>query len=289
MHASDRPVVTRTDLTEGLRRAGLGGGETVLVHSSLSRFGWVEGGADAVIDALLEVLGPDGTLVMSAITITAEYTEAQVRAALAGRIDRETPWFDVENTPTYAGRIAETFRRRPGVQRSQHPTHSLSATGPRAAELLADHHVHPSCGLESPYERITRLDEGRILLLGVSHERNTTMHTFEELAADPYMLHEPLCRIPFRAGGQEHLAETTLHRWHIDRELGRLESRYIDAGVETVTLIGASPVRLCDGPGLRRVTMEALSADPFALVTPLGRRQWQTMQQRGNLIDRVEL
>jgi aminoglycoside 3-N-acetyltransferase len=278
-------MITRQDIVQGLRRAGLQGGEVVLVHSSLSRFGRVEGGAETVIAALREAVGPAGTLVLTAITITAEFTEAHVRAAMAGQVNRTLPMFNVAETPTYAGTIPETFRRQSDVVRSWHPTHSVSAAGPMAAELLADHHLRPSCGLDSPYERLTRLEQGRILLLGVSHERNTTMHTFEELAGHPYMLHEAACRIPFVSPDGERLAETTLHRWHIDRELGRLESRYIDEAAETVTLIGEAPVRLCRAGAIRRITLDALAADPFALVTAKGRRQWAAMTASGNRID----
>lgn len=288
--SQDTPVVTRADIVAGLRSAGLAGGEVVLVHSSLSRFGYVEGGSDTVIDAVLDVLGPAGTALFTAITTSAEFTVAHVRATRAGTIDREQPMFRVAETPTWAGRIPETFRRRNGVLRSWHPTHSVCGLGPSAAELLAEHHRGSSCGLGSPYEAITRLDRGRVLLLGVNHERNTTIHTFEELAGHEYMLHEPTCRIPFLdPEGQERLAETTLHRWHIDRELGRLESRYIDAGGQTVVTIGAAPVRLCRATVLREVTLAALEDDPMALVTDLGRRQWRRMCETGDTLSPTDL
>lgn len=287
---ADKPTVTKDDILAGLRTLGLRGGEVVLVHSSLSRFGRVEGGAEAVVAAVREAVGPDGTAVFTAITITAPFTEGHLRAAMRGEVERGLPPFDVRTTPTWAGRIPETFRTQPGVQRSWHPTHSVAAAGPKAAWLLADHHRRPSCGLDSPYERLTRLTEGRVLLLGVSHESNTTMHTFEELRGHAYMLHPYECRIPFLGpDGREQMATTTLHRWHIDRELGRLESRYIDAGHETVAPIGAAPCRLCNAKGLREVTMAALQEDPFALVTPLGRRQWAKMVETGDLVSPAKL
>ena len=111
------------------------------------------------------------------------------------------------------------------------------------------------------------------------------MHTFEELTGHEYMLHPQTCRIPVRTPTGEVLAETTLHVYFIDRELGRLEAQYIDAGAETVTLIGAAPVRLCDAPLLRRVTLEALRRDPWALVKPAGKRSWERMKAAGNLLE----
>ena len=257
----------------------------MLVHSSLSSFGWVEGGAEAVIDALREAIGPDGTLVMSAITITAEFVAAHVRAAIRGEINREYPIFDVEKTPTWAGHIAETFRNMPHVARSWHPSHSVTALGPKAEELLADHHVRPSCGQDSPYERITRLEEGRVLLLGVTHESSTTIHAFEELAGAEYVVHPQTCRIPFRTPEGERLATTTLHIYHIARELGRLESRYIDAGAETVTVIGRAPVRLCRAKPMREITLEAIRKSPYILLTPAGLKTWEKMKASGEYLE----
>jgi len=278
-------AVSRDDIVAGLRRAGLGGGEVVLVHSSLSSFGWVEGGAEGVIEALRETVGRDGTIVMSAITITAEFVAAHVRAAIRGEINREYPVFDVEKTPTWAGLIAETFRNMPEAVRSRHPSHSVTALGPKAGELLADHDLRPSCGQDSPYERITRLDEGRVLLLGVTHESSTTIHAFEELAGAEYVVHPQICRIPFSTPEGERIATTTLHVYHIGRELGRLESRYIDAGAETVTIIGRAPVRLCRAKPLREITLEAMRKSPYMLLTPGGVKAWEKMKASGEYLE----
>jgi len=87
----------------------------VLVHSSLSSLGCVEGGADAVIDALLDVLGPGGTLVVPTLTGT-ESLSAE-----------NPPRYDPDATPCWTGRVPETLRRRPGAMRSLHPTHSVAA------------------------------------------------------------------------------------------------------------------------------------------------------------------
>jgi len=281
----DQPAVTRETIVQGLRRLGLEGGDVVMVHSSLSRFGRVDGGAEAVIEALHEAVSPGGTVVMSALTITPAFVEAHVRAAREGHIDRAHRVFDVAETPTWAGRVAETFRLRPDVVRSWHPSHSVTAAGPLAEELVAGHHLAAACGRDSPYERITRRDDGRILLLGTSHEVNTTMHGFEELAGVPYVEHPEVCRIPIRTPAGETLAETRLHRFHVRRELGRLEGHTITAGAETVTRIGTAPVRLCRARVLRSITLEVLEQNPWALVTPRGRRAWEKMQATGNVFD----
>lgn len=281
----EQPKVTRLDIVHGLRRLGLRGGEVVLVHSSLSRFGHVDGGAVAVIDALREAIAPGGTLLMPALTITPEFVAAHVRAARDGRIDAGYPVFDAADTPTWAGRVPEVFRHIDGVVRSLHPAHSVTALGPMADGLLAGHHLAAPCGQDSPYERLTRLDEGHILFMGVSHEVNTTLHGMEELADLPYAVHPETCRIPIRTFDGEDLAVTRLHVYHIARELGRLESRYLNAGAETATLIGTAPVRLCRARPMRQITLDALAADPWALVTPRGRKAWEQMRATGNLLD----
>lgn len=120
------PHFKKDDLVDDLRRLGLQEGDTVLVHSSLSKIGYVEGGADTVIDALLEVIGNQGTLLMPTLTVGGRMV-SQLRE---GRL------FDYRNTPTGLGIINEAFRKRAGVLRSIHPTHSVCGIGPNAEFLL---------------------------------------------------------------------------------------------------------------------------------------------------------
>jgi aminoglycoside 3-N-acetyltransferase len=147
--------VNKEDIEAGLWALGLKKGDSVGVHSSLRRFGHVEGGADAVIDALLEVVGQGGNVVMS--THSANVSE-----------DRRTPeeiamgvsWllklfpYDPKETPVRTGIIPETFRKRKGVVRGSHPSNSIASLGPNAKEL--------SEGWDRLLER-----DGDILLIGV--------------------------------------------------------------------------------------------------------------------------
>src|SRR5713226_1133799 len=138
-----RPVVTRAMIEAGLRDLGLGPGNIVVAHSALRSFGWVEGGEDAVIDALLAVIEPTGTLCMPALSY-GDYGP-----------DHPPPLFDPRTTPGIVGRIPERFRQRLGVRRSLHPTHSITAIGARAEEILRDHDLSLTpCGPESPWGRI---------------------------------------------------------------------------------------------------------------------------------------
>lgn len=182
--------VTRAMLVEQLRACGLVQGQCVLVHSSLRRLGWVAGGPVAVITALLEVLGDSGTLMMP--THTADNTDPAnwcappVPPAWWPILREHLPAYDPACTPTRdMGRIAETFRCWPGVVRSEHPIGSFAALGPAAECLTAGHtNLEEMFGEQSPVARLYELD-GSVLLLGVGHDCNTSLHLAEYRASWP--------------------------------------------------------------------------------------------------------
>ena len=122
------PTITRARIAADLEKLGLQRGGLVLAHSSLKSIGWVEGGPETVIDALLDVLGPEGLLVFPSFQKGGEH-----------KLLREGVVFDVRSTPTGQGLLPETFRRRPCAIRSLSPTHCLAACGPGAGALLAGH------------------------------------------------------------------------------------------------------------------------------------------------------
>ncbi len=156
--------VTREDIVSGLRNLGVQTGEVILVHSSLRHFGYLEGGPEMVIEALLEVVGAEGTLALPGFSFQLK--------------DLPSPVFDVRNTPVWASKLYEAFRTRPGVLRSHHVTHSVCALGARERELTGEHSQGP-CGPESPFRKIVEWG-GKIVLMGVSHNANTTFHAVEE-------------------------------------------------------------------------------------------------------------
>jgi aminoglycoside 3-N-acetyltransferase len=174
---------TRESLAADLRQLGVAPGMTLLVHSSLSSLGWVVGGEATVVQALLDVLGPDGTLVMpahsGANSDPAQWSRPPVPEAWWPVVREHTPAFDPHLTPTrQMGRIAELFRRWPGAVRSYHPQVSFAALGPQAKFITANHTLEDSLGEDSPLARIYNLD-GWVLLLGVGHGNNTSLHLAE--------------------------------------------------------------------------------------------------------------
>lgn len=176
-------AVTAARLVSDLRRLGVEPGMDLLVHSSLSRLGWVVGGAQSVVEALEEAIGPSGTLLMPAFSLAApepsRWENPPVPRAWWSTIREAWPPFRPDLTPTRGlGVVPETFRHQTGTLRSLHPTLSFCARGPKARRLLAGHSLDFGTGEKSPLARLYALG-GHVLLLGVDHGSNSSLHLAE--------------------------------------------------------------------------------------------------------------
>ena len=220
------PATTAT-LRRDLQALGLQPGMLVLVHSSLSRLGWICGGAQAVVQALLDVLGPNGTLVMPThtpqLSDPAGWQAPPVPEEWWEPIRHGMPAFDPNLTPTYGmGAIVECFRHVPGVLRSYHPHASFAAHGPLAYSITRDHALNETLGERSPLGRIYTHD-GWVLLLGVGHENNTSLHLAE------YRANFATKRIittgaPLQAEGQQ--------RWVIFQDIDYITDDFAQIGAD---------------------------------------------------------
>lgn len=180
---------TRSSLAEDFRNLGLKKGMTVIVHSSLKSLGWVVGGPVAVVQALMDVLTEEGTLVMPAHTAhysdPAGWLNPPVPEKWWQVIRDEMPAFDPEITPTYfMGAVVEAFRTFPGVIRSNHPTESFAAWGKNKETIISGQTLDFALGEDSPLGKMYELG-GHVLLIGVGYDSNTTMHLAEHRVPNP--------------------------------------------------------------------------------------------------------
>ncbi len=242
---SERPA-TVSSLVADLGRLGVEDGMTVMVHSSLRSLGWVAGGAQAVVDALLAAIGPTGTLMMpthsSSLSDPALWVAPPVPESWWEPIRTETPAYDPRLTPTRAmGAIVECFRDLPGVIRSAHPMVSAAAFGPHAQTLVSEHALDHGLGEGSPQARLYDLD-GHVLLLGVGHATNTSLHLSEYRWADgaPPMI---IQSSPVLVGGER--------RWvsyadidEDDSDFDRIGEAFAVTGLQRTGQIGAGEALL---------------------------------------------
>ena len=241
-------------IVAGLKKLGPLYGSRVLVHSSLSSFGHVEGGSDAVIDALLETVGTSGTVIVPTLTATALHSADN------------PPVFDTENSACWTGRIPETFRKRPEAIRSLHPTHSVAAIGADAEELTREHSFSISpCDEKSPFGKLTQLNNGYVLLIGVDYESVTAFHHVEELAGAEYHMQSGFTKASLVIDGKNVERHYMLHQWGTARDFNVMEPVFVERGVQKMGRIGDSEVRLLHAPGIRQVTLSCLRADPRVL------------------------
>ena len=239
--------IAKNLLSSGLRRGGL-----VLVHSSLSSMGRVPGGAETVIRGFLRALGPEGTLLMPALSFE--------------RVTQAHPVFDVLRTRSTIGVIAEYFRLRSGTLRSVHPTHSACGVGLQAEELLAAHSLDATpCGPHSPYSLLWD-QAGQILFLGCGLGPNTSMHAVEELVEPPYLFTGAVEYRIILADGRETAVRCRRHNFSgLRQRYDRLAHLLNKSSLKRGRVLDAN-VAVVESRPMWEKGLEALRKDPFYFV-----------------------
>jgi aminoglycoside 3-N-acetyltransferase len=162
--------LNQAELEADLRNLGVRVGRDLLIHSSMSKLGPVQGGAVAVIRGFQAVAGPEATLIMPAYPTPATMSQWM----------HDPAPFHMAESPSRMGILTEVFRRMPGALRSAHPSHSVTALGPNARDYTAAHHqAETPCGPGSPF-LIHAERGGDILCIGTGVGKITSYHLIED-------------------------------------------------------------------------------------------------------------
>lgn len=179
-------AITRSVLAADLSALGIRRGGVLMVHTRMSALGWVVGGSETVVRALLDALGPEGTLMAYVSWQDHVYHASDWPAEHRDAYLAEPPVFDVSTGEAARdhGRIPERLRTWPGAERSAHPEASVVAAGPRARWLTAEHPDDDAYGARSPFARLGEAG-GQVLMLGAPLETLTLLHHAESIAGAP--------------------------------------------------------------------------------------------------------
>ncbi len=249
--------VDKNQIRAGLHDLGVMSGDLLLVHSSLRSFGYVEGGADTVIDALLETVGDSGTVLVPTLTFTVLKSWPHL--------------FSVGKAPSSSGRITETLRQRKEAVRSGHPVSSAAAIGSQAAYLTAAHRDTP-CGPDSPYFRLYELG-GKVVFFGASLGSNSVFHCAEEIVRPAYLGFATIkgAIVEDRDGRRR---TVTARRYDcfdrgITRHLGNMEPVFLERGLLQRAMIGESRTYVIDAQANVDVSCEVLTENPDYILSAL--------------------
>jgi aminoglycoside N3'-acetyltransferase len=245
-----RETLTAGAITRDLRRLGVRPGDLLMVHASLRAVGPVTGGPDAVLAALLDAVGPEGTLMAYVSWDRSPYDETLGGNRLTPAEKEAWPAFDPATAAPYPGwgYLNAVICRHPGARRSGHPDASMAAIGPLAETLVADHPLTSAYGPGSPVARL--IDRGgKVLLLGAPLDAVTVLHHSEAIANLPHKRRVRTEMPVLDAHGQKHWV--TLEDWDsngiTDRFAAAAEAGGMDA-VETIARAYVMGDRHAEGP-----------------------------------------
>lgn len=259
-------IITKEDLIHQFLSIGLRAGDHLLVHSSLSKIGYVENGPQDVVEALLEIVGPGGNLLMPN-SPNAEYQLSYIQ---------NVDYFDVANSPSKLGVISEYFRLLPNAIRSAHPTEPVSCIGPDARYYTQEHFGEQTpYTSKSPFYRISEMG-GKILYLGVSFDNaGTNLHTLED-AVDNFkfpVYYSEIFDVKVRfMDGNEAMMKTKVHNPEQSkkRKCDGLIPLFEQKGILQKVQIGKAKALLVDAKGLLQVMVEEYNERGVTMYTPNG-------------------
>jgi aminoglycoside 3-N-acetyltransferase len=243
----DRQPISKSHLIEQLHTLGIRPGGVLQVHTSFRAVRPVDGGPEGLIEALREAIGPDGTLVIPSMS------------------DDDDHPFDPKATPCLGmGIVADTFWRLPGVLRSDSP-HAFAAAGPHAARITAPHPIDVPHGLDSPVGRVWELD-GQVLLLGVGHDANATIHLAENLAGVRYRRRKYLTDLEDGKPTRFDYAEID----HCTEKFVLLDGWLEEKGQQRTGIVGYATARLAQSRDIVDTVVERLRRDETLFLHPKG-------------------
>ncbi|MBN4077515.1 AAC(3) family N-acetyltransferase [bacterium AH-315-C20] len=258
-------TLSKDDLIRELKNIGIVKGDHVLVHSSLSKIGYMEEGPKTLVDALLELIGEEGTVLMP----TSPNNVFQLNYI------RNTPNFDVRNSPSKLGAITEYFRKLPGARRSIHPTEPVSAIGALADYFTKDHlgEITPYTE-KSPFYRLSE-KEGKILYVGVTLAMaGTNLHTMEDAVDFKYPVYHTEI-FDFEVidyEGVAHRIKTKVHNpvYSRKRRCDDLIPMFVAEGAMKKVQIGEAETLMVDAKRFHEVMIEQYEQKGVTMYTPHG-------------------
>ena len=244
-------MVGRRELIAQLRALGLRAGDLVLVHTSLRAIGPLVGGPSTLLAALLECLGPQGTLAAYVSWQHSSYDATLAGRELTPRQQRDWPVFDPANAPAYDGfgQFNRFVCAHPHVRRSAHPDASVAAIGRLAADLTAQHPLVDGYGPASPFGRFVQW-KGRVLMLGAPPGTVTLLHHAEAIARIPGK-RRVRYRVPVQVNGERCWREAE------EFDTNALLDAFVHSGFDPIE--GMATDYAAQGHGLRGRVGEASS------------------------------
>lgn len=259
-------VITKERLLQDLKSIGIETGDSVLVHSSLSKIGYVSEGPKAVVEALLESVGETGNILMP----------NSPNAGLQLHYIQNLKTFDVKNDASALGSITEYFRKLPNAIRSVHPTEPVSCLGPDAEYFTQSHFGNLTPYNEnSPFYRISERG-GKILYIGVTFDNaGTNLHTLEDAVDDfkfPVYTDEIYNVEMLLPSGETKLMSTKVHNpeQSSKRKCDGLIPLFEAKGILTKVKIGKADALLVDAKRLLSGMIEEYKSNGVTMYTPQG-------------------